>query len=211
PPYFLPRPQDFGDCPGLRDAAARRERSIAIENFAERAEAARVNLAAERLEEALCRFAVAVHAIVRERERPEQPAPDGALMISGVAIPGTTAVMAGISGFAGRETPQSMRGHETPRANVDNRLVLLGGQGAYRQGHGKNLIRPECSIISDARRIDDVEAAITLGVPESLKVFPCFGREFFVSIAGPSEQPRKSGHRFERVDPQRGNLHGFSR
>src|SRR6267143_3242785 len=46
---FLPSPQDFSDRPGLGDAAAGRERSVAIENFAEGAEAARINLAPERL------------------------------------------------------------------------------------------------------------------------------------------------------------------
>src|ERR1700731_506197 len=106
----MPCAQDFGDGPGLCDAAAGRKGSITVENFAERAEAARINLAAERLEETQRRFAVMVDAIVREREGPEQPAPDGALMISGVAIAGAAAVMACISCFARRETPQSIRG-----------------------------------------------------------------------------------------------------
>src|SRR5260370_29310727 len=106
---FRPRPQNFRNGPGLRDAAARREGRVAIENFAERAEAVRMNLAAERLEETQRRLAVVVDAIVCECERAEQPAPDGALMIGGVAIAGAASVMAGISRFARRETPQSVR------------------------------------------------------------------------------------------------------
>lgn len=106
----MPGAEDFGDGPGLRDAAAGRKGSITVKNFAERAEAARINLAAERLEETQRRFAVVVDAVVCEREGAQEPAPDGALMISGVAIAGAAAVMAGISWFAGCETPQSMRG-----------------------------------------------------------------------------------------------------
>src|SRR6267378_5451352 len=108
--YFLPSPQNFGNGPGLRDAPAGREGSITVKNFAERAEAAGINLAAERLEETQRRFAVLVDAVVCECEGSEQPAPDRALMISGVAIAGAAAVMAGISRFARREAPQSMRG-----------------------------------------------------------------------------------------------------
>ena len=37
------------------------------------------------------------------------------------------------------------------------------------------------------------------------------GREFFVIVARFRKQPSKSGDRFERVDPQRINLHGLSR
>ena len=106
----MPCAQDFGDGPGLCDAAAGRKWSITVENFAERAEAARINLAAERLEETQCRFAVMVNTVVCEREGTKQPAPDGALMIGSVAFARAAAVMACISCFARRETPQSVRG-----------------------------------------------------------------------------------------------------
>src|SRR5260370_21903704 len=103
----MPCTQDFGDGPGLCDAAAGRKRSVTVENFAERAEAARINLAAERLEKTQSRFAVVVDAIVRESERPEQPAPDGALMISDVAIASAAPLMACITCLAMRHTTQS--------------------------------------------------------------------------------------------------------
>src|SRR5260370_38743712 len=104
-------------------------------------------------------------------------------MIGSVAIAGTTAVIPAVSRFARRETPQSMRGPEAPRANSDNRRLLLGRQRADRQGHRKNLVRPERGITPDARRIDDVEAVMAVRVPESLKTLLCFGREFFVRLA----------------------------
>ena len=68
--------------------------------------------------------------VVREREGTEQPAPDGALMIGRVAVAGAAAVMAGISGFARREAAQPVRGQEIPRANIDNRFLLLGSERA---------------------------------------------------------------------------------
>src|SRR5260370_41892521 len=80
---FRPRPQNFRNGPGLRDAAARRERRVAIENFAERAEAVRMNLAAERLGETRRRLAVRVDWVAGECERAEQPAPDGSLRAGG--------------------------------------------------------------------------------------------------------------------------------
>src|SRR5882762_10127760 len=103
-------------------------------------------------------------------------------MISCITLAGRAAVMAGISWLARRETPQSVRGQEAPRANIHNRLLLLGRERAYRQGHGKNLVRPERRIVSDARRIDNVEAAVAARVPESLKAFLRFGHKFFVSL-----------------------------
>src|SRR5258708_13103983 len=44
-------------------------------------------------------------------------------------------------------------------------------------------------------------------IPELLKTLLRFGREFFVSIDGFSEESRKSCHRSKRVDPKGINLH----
>src|SRR6266478_2800013 len=106
---FLPSAQDFGDRPGLSDAATRGEGGIAIEDFTQSAKAARVNLMPERLEETQGHFSVLIDTIVREREGPEQPSPDCALMIGRITISGAAAVMAAITRFVRRETPQSMR------------------------------------------------------------------------------------------------------
>jgi len=94
-----------------------------------------------------------------------------------------------------------MRSQEAPRANIDNRLLLLGRERAYRQGYGENLVRPQRGIISNSWRIDHVEAAIALRVPEFLKILLCLGREFLVSLAWFREQAGKSANGFERVDP----------
>ena len=91
-----------------------------------------MNLAAEWFQETKRRFAVVVDAVMRQREGTEQPAPDRALMISGVTIAGVTAIVAAVSGFGWRETPQSMRGQKMPCANIDNRLLLLSGERAHR-------------------------------------------------------------------------------
>src|SRR5260370_29202931 len=62
-------------------------------------------------------------------------------------------------------------------------------------------------MISDTRRVDNVETAMAVCIPELLKTLLRFGREFFVSIAGFSEESRKSCHRSKRVDPKGINLH----
>src|SRR5260370_42230403 len=105
---FLPSAQDFRDRPGLRDAAARREGRITVEDFAQRAEAACIDLAAERFEETQRRIAVLIDAIVREREGAGQPSPDPALMIGRITIAGAAAVMAAITTSARPQSPPSM-------------------------------------------------------------------------------------------------------
>src|SRR5260370_38792927 len=108
--YFLPSAQDFGDSPRLRDAAARSEGGIAIEDFAQSAEATCVNLATERLEKTQRCLAIVVDTVMRKPEGPPQPTPDGTLMISGVTITRAASVTTGISRFAGREPAPTERG-----------------------------------------------------------------------------------------------------
>src|SRR5271169_1289905 len=104
-------------------------------------------------------------------------------MIGGVTVARAAAVMTGISGFARRETPQSMRGQKFARANIDDGFLLLGSEQADRQGHGKNLIRPQRGVTSGSWRIDDVETTIAVRVPKSLERFFRLGCESFVNIA----------------------------
>src|SRR5260370_272311 len=92
----------------------------------------RINETTKRLKKAQGRFAIVVNAIVCDSKRAEQPAPDCALMIRSIAITGASAVMAAVSGFARRKTPQSIRGQETPCANIDDFLLLLCGERAHR-------------------------------------------------------------------------------
>ena len=104
----MPCANNFRDRPGLGDATAWSERGVSIEDFVEGAEAARVNLTSQGLQETQCRLAVFVNAKVRQRKGAKQPAPSGALMIGGIAIAGAAAVVPRIAGFTGRQTAEAV-------------------------------------------------------------------------------------------------------
>lgn len=103
---FVHGSQYFADRPGLGYGAMRREGWFAFENFAECTEAVHVNRNSQGFEKAHGFGAVAVDAQVREHERSQQPAPDRALMIGGIAILGSAGVVALVSGLAGGEAAQ---------------------------------------------------------------------------------------------------------
>ena len=67
-----PSAQYFSNAPGLRDATARREGSVAIENLADAADAVIVQVMLKRQQERIRCFPVAVDAPVRCHERADQ-------------------------------------------------------------------------------------------------------------------------------------------
>src|SRR5687768_12848002 len=78
-------PQNLGHAPRLRDAATRRERRLRIEDLADRSDAAFVQMRNESVEEPPgLRAFVGMYFEPCIHERPDQPGPDGALMIGGV-------------------------------------------------------------------------------------------------------------------------------
>src|SRR4051812_39794174 len=78
--------QGFGDAPGLRDAAARREWRLGIEDLVDRADAALGKVLLEAAEETACfRASFGMDLEPGVDERADQPSPDGALVIGRVA------------------------------------------------------------------------------------------------------------------------------
>src|SRR5690606_6315961 len=94
--------QQLRHAPRLADAADRVVRVVGVEDLADRAQAALVELVAERLEqrlEARARLGRApVHVRERGRVRADQPAPRRALVVAGVAL-GPVALVAGHVGL----------------------------------------------------------------------------------------------------------------
>lgn len=93
PECGAPNAQDLGNGPSLRDAAARREWRLCVEDLAERAQAVRDDLFAERLKEPQGCFAVAIHAEMGEDEGSQEPPPHSTLMVGTIPFPGAAAVM----------------------------------------------------------------------------------------------------------------------
>src|ERR1700685_4841466 len=78
--------QDFRHAPGLRATAARREGWFRIEDFADGADASLPQMRPEPFEEAARSFEIVrVHFNPRIDERANEPSPDGALVIGGIA------------------------------------------------------------------------------------------------------------------------------
>ena len=136
----MPRAQQLGDRPALRNAAARGERSVSIKNFAYRAEPVSMNVPAEWFENAQSGGAVSINTKMSQREWAEQPSPDGALMVDAIAGMRITTVVSAVTIFAGSEAAQAVRSEEMLRANLHDVFLLAGGKRAKRKGDGKNLI-----------------------------------------------------------------------
>ena len=88
----MPGAQPFGDRPGLGGAAARYERGITVEDFADGAQTRFGQVIEHRQQERAGCFGVAKRAVMREREGAEQPTPDGALVIGAVTAAHVAAV-----------------------------------------------------------------------------------------------------------------------
>src|SRR5439155_9373166 len=138
-----PGPQHFADRPSLRDAPTRREGCIPVVNFTERSEAVAGDLFAYRVEKTFCRVAVSVDADVGKDKRPDEPAPNRTLVIDAIALPRAAPVVSLIARFPLRQTAQSVRCCQAPRANIHNGFLLVRGKRTFRQRHRKNLIRTQ--------------------------------------------------------------------
>src|SRR5271165_457321 len=83
---FDPAPQNLGDAPGLRDAAARRKGRLGVENFADGPNASVSQVWLKTIQElaSACQIA-AVNLKPGINERSDQPGPHRALMVGGIA------------------------------------------------------------------------------------------------------------------------------
>src|ERR1700730_17562444 len=196
-----PCSQYFRHRPGLRDTSTRSERRIAIENFAERAQAVRMNLFTERLEKTYRRSAIRANTEMRQHQWAEEPTPHGALMIRAVTLSIIATVMSLVAGFALREAAQSVRSNKPPGTNIDNRFLLFRGKRALRQRNGKNLIWPKSGVISNFRRVDDVIAASGRVVPEFGEALFYALRQFCKRLGRLFRGRSETSHSFQRIKP----------
>ena len=112
-----PRSQHFRHRPRLRDAAARRERLLGVEDLAERSDARLVQVRAEAVEaRARARLVVRLHPQPGVDERTHQPPPHRALVIGGVARAEVAVVLRLVVAMTGRERAQTDR-REQPVAD----------------------------------------------------------------------------------------------
>jgi hypothetical protein len=120
----MPSAKNFRYGPRLRNATARSERGISVEDFPKRAESVGTDKLTQRFEETQGCVAVVVNAKMREGKRPEEPTPDGTLMIGSVPLARPTAVVALVSGLARSEAAQTVGGKQALGADVDDGFLL---------------------------------------------------------------------------------------
>ena len=98
-----PGAQRFRNAPGLGETAGRSVRGVAVEDFAEGAEAAVTDVSREPVEQSHRMFGIAMHAVVRDRKRAKKPRPYGSLVVSGVALGRAAAISCDEVRVGGRE------------------------------------------------------------------------------------------------------------
>src|SRR5579863_7423382 len=111
-------------------------RRIGVEEFGEGADTVGRGELGERLEEGQGGGTVLIYAVMGQGEGAEEPCPDSALMVGGVAFARAAGIGGGVAGFAGGEAAQAVGGDEVGGAGVHYGFLLIGGEraGAERDG-----------------------------------------------------------------------------
>ena len=154
-----PAPQDLGDAPRLRDAAPRRVGLHRVEDLADRADAGLVEVRDEAVEEApRARAVLGMHLEPRVDERADEPRPDGALVIRGIARAEIAVVGRLEVGMIGRERAQADGRHELRARDVDHRAPSAPrrARGARARWRGADSAGTRCRLCRPVRALDDV-------------------------------------------------------
>ena len=148
--------QDLGDRPGLERAAGGDVRRDAVRGLRDRAEPPLAEMRLDPGEHAVDRDAGAPG---RVDVRADQPRPDGALVVGGVAL--GRACRGDAAGSAGRRARASAgRAASAARAGTRRRRTRAASprQRRSRQRDGEQLVRPHRRVVA-AGAVDDVEQA----------------------------------------------------
>src|SRR3989475_2582237 len=165
---LVPGPQRLGDAPRLGNAATRLERCVALADLGDRAQAIVGDVMSERCEKAPRGVGITVDLVMSERERPEEPGPDGPLVIRAVAAPLIAPVAALVLGMARRERAQPARRQQMPAAGLDDAPLTTRRERALGKRHGEDLIRAKRGVVAGGR-VDHVVAVAPGVVPEPLE------------------------------------------
>ena len=99
--------------------------------------------------------------------RADQPRPDGALMVGGVARPQVAVVAGLVIGVARRQRPQADRRQQPLANDVEHRRPPLGVEDRVGQGDGEDLVRPASRVVA-VFAVHDVVNVAAGRVPEAV-------------------------------------------
>jgi len=120
-----PRSQYLGDRPSLRNAAARGEGRIAIEDFADAAKPMDHQVVGDGFKKPHGLFRILVDAEMRQHIRAEQPSPDSSLMVRAIAVELRAAIMPTILPLILREAAKPVRSEQLARTYIHYGALLL--------------------------------------------------------------------------------------
>ena len=105
---------------------------VAIEDFADRAQASVQQVVGHRFEHAQGQVTIAMATPVGQCKGPQQPAPDGALVVAAVPFAWPTAVVAGIGRIGWAEAAQAMGAEQLAGADAHHAPLLFQLEAALR-------------------------------------------------------------------------------
>src|ERR1700756_3630724 len=101
-----------------------------------------MDLFPERLKEAQGSLPISIDAEVGKGEWPEQPGPDGPLMIGAVPLRRSPGVVPLVVRVSRAQTAQSVAGQQLPRTGVDDTFLLFRREWTVGQRNREYLVRP---------------------------------------------------------------------
>ncbi len=203
-----PDAEHLGDRPGLERAAGRGVWRRAVGCLRDRAETPVPEVCLEPVQQVVDGETDVARRI---DVRADQPRPDGALVIGGVAFGRPAAVIRLVGGVARRQGAQSERREQLPSARCDHRgrRFVVSGQRRVGERDRQQLVRPDGRVVAPGP-VDHVEEPRAVGSDEA-------GEE---RAAGPvgERRPkvlrvlagRQPGGDLQRPDPQRVDLDGLA-
>ena len=186
---------------------------VAIEDFADRAQASVLQVVGHRFEHAQGQVTIAMATPVGQGEGPQQPAPDGALVVAAVPFAGPTAVVAGIGRIGWAEAAEAMGAEQLAGADAHHAPLLFQLEPALRQGDGEDLIGSDAGVVAAgvARLlgvgVDHIEAASLRRIPEPLETAPHPLRQVLPAVGGPADPSTEVGHGGQGIEPKGIDLH----
>ena len=148
--------QHFRDTPRLGDAAARRERWLRIEDFADRADAGFSEMRLKAVEKpSRHRAIIGVNPEPSINEWANQPSPHGSLVIGCIASAQVAKIARFVIGLARRQRAQPDRRHQLCVHRGNNCLPIFSVEDRMLECNRKDLVRSKRSVVS-VLAVDDV-------------------------------------------------------
>ena len=197
----------------MGNATAGEVRLLRVEDFADRAEARFAELFGKAREEGVRgRFVVCFYFAPRIDERPDEPGPDCALMISGVARAQITVVGRLVIRVLRRKRTQAKRREQFALHDIHDGGPSRRREHGMIERDGEDLIGPAGGIVAAFKGVDHIKEVTAFFKPEAfvkrlLRAIGVFRVTLGHFVLAHFTQP--TFQKLERIKPERVNFHRF--